>query len=68
MHRSSPRPSPYVLASSAHGTMIVSTLDYTRYAEGMWGVGYALLNLGAFDPHEVDTLAELANLPEAEAW
>lgn len=62
MHRSPPRPSPYVLVSSDHGTMIVSTLDYTQYADGPWGVGYPLLNLGAFDPHEVDVLVTLANL------
>jgi FkbM family methyltransferase len=44
----------FVLAASDHGAMIVSRLDYrmTSATQGI-GVGYDILEYGAFDPREV---------------
>src|SRR5215813_15507123 len=53
----------FVLAASDHGTMIVSRLDYrmTSPTSG-FGVGYQVLECGAFDPGEVSMAVSVLNL------
>src|SRR5215467_13753999 len=53
----------FVLAASDHGTMIVSRLDYrmTSPTSG-FGVGYQVLECGAFDPGEVSMATAVLNL------
>jgi FkbM family methyltransferase len=53
----------FVLAASDHGTMIVSRLDYrmTSPTRG-FGVGYQILECGAFDPNEVSLAVSVLNL------
>jgi FkbM family methyltransferase len=53
----------FVLAASDHGTMIVSRLDYrmTSPTSG-FGVGYQVLECGAFDSHEVSMALSVLNL------
>lgn len=53
----------FVLAASDHGTMIVSRLDYrmTSPISG-FGVGYQVLECGAFDPSEVSLASSVLNL------
>lgn len=60
--RNIPRPAPFVLVSSNHGTMIVNRNDYHMVdKENGYGVGYQLLNQSSFDQPEVDfALALLA--------
>jgi hypothetical protein len=57
---SAPRKTVFVLVSSDHGTMIVSRLDYAAGANGStWGVGYRLLENGAWNQREVGQLVHL---------
>src|SRR5260221_1022167 len=53
----------FVLAASDHGTMIVSRLDYcmTSPTSG-FGVGYQVLECGAFDADEVSMAVSVLNL------
>jgi FkbM family methyltransferase len=53
----------FVLAASDHGTMIVSRLDYrmTSPTSG-FGVGYQILESGAFDASEVSMAVSVLNL------
>ena len=52
--RRAPRPLPFVLAATDHGSMIVNRLDYRMVdAARGYGVGFQLLNQAAFDPEEV---------------
>jgi FkbM family methyltransferase len=53
----------FVLAASDHGSMIVSRLDYcmTSPTSG-FGVGYQVLERGAFDPSEVSMAVSVLNL------
>src|SRR5215471_4238878 len=53
----------FVLAASDHGTMIVSRLDYrmTSPTSG-FGVGYQVLECGAFEPGEVSMATSLLKL------
>lgn len=53
------RPSPFVLAATQHGTMIVNHLDYHGTPDARYGVGHQLLSTGAFDPAEVDAAKQL---------
>ena len=49
-----PRPLPFVLAATDLGPMIVNHLDRkSADGGGTFGVGYQLLNSGAYDPDEV---------------
>ncbi|NPU10347.1 FkbM family methyltransferase [Bradyrhizobium sp. 83002] len=53
----------FVLASSNNGTMIVNRLDYRMVdANRGYGVGYQILETGAFDPSEVQLAVRLLNL------
>ena len=53
----------FVLAASNHGTMIVNRLDYRMVdAERGYGVGFQILEQGAFDPGEVGMALELLAL------
>jgi FkbM family methyltransferase len=53
----------FVLAASDHGTMIVSRLDYRMTsATSGFGVGYQVLECGAFDPNEVSMAISVLNL------
>jgi len=52
----------FVLASSDCGPIIVNRLDYNTSFNGrMYGVGYQIMEKGAYDPDEVETI--LALLP-----
>jgi FkbM family methyltransferase len=54
---------PFVLASTSHGTMIVSHLDHHADANGVrFGVGYQLLETSMFDAVEVTTAAQMLGL------
>jgi FkbM family methyltransferase len=49
-----PRPAPFILVSSNHGTLIVSRNDYHMVdAERGYGVGFQILNRSGFDQEEV---------------
>jgi FkbM family methyltransferase len=53
----------FVLAASDHGTMIVSRLDYRMTsATSGFGVGYQVLECGAFDASEVSMAVSMLNL------
>jgi FkbM family methyltransferase len=53
----------FVLAASDHGTMIVSRLDYRRIApDSTIGVGYQILETGAFDAPEVTMVLSILQL------
>lgn len=57
-----PRPAPFVLISSNHGTMIVNRNDYRMIsAEKGFGVGLQLMNSSSFDQPEVDFALALIN-------
>jgi FkbM family methyltransferase len=50
----------FVLAASNHGTMIINRFDYRMSApDAGIGVGYQLLEAGAFDPLEVELALQL---------
>ena len=49
-----PRPAPFVLISSNHGTMIINRNDYRLLGDGQgYGVGFQLMTKSAFDESEV---------------
>jgi FkbM family methyltransferase len=53
----------FVLAASDHGSMIVSRLDYCMVSPTSgFGVGYQVLERGAFDPSEVSMAVSVLNL------
>jgi FkbM family methyltransferase len=52
----------FVLAASAHGTLIVNRLDYHQSGSTMYGVGIQLLESGSFDKTEVDLVLSLLEL------
>jgi len=53
----------FVLASTQHGPMIFSRLDYRMTAPGKgFGVGLQLLEKAAFDPAEVETAKQILRL------
>lgn len=53
----------FILASSNHGTMIVNRLDqHMINPEVGYGVGFQILNTGAFDPGEVNLAITLLGL------
>ena len=50
----------FVLAASNHGTMITNRFDYRMSGpDAGVGVGYQLLDAGAFDPIEVELALQL---------
>lgn len=50
-----PRPLPFVLISTNHGTMIINRNDYRMVDQNSgYGVGYQLLNTSSFDQPEID--------------
>lgn len=57
----SSRPTPFVLASTQHGTLIVNHLDRHEEQGQPFGVGHQLLNHGVFDPLEVENAKVLLN-------
>ena len=61
------RPSPFVLAATGHGTLIVNRNDYNVAEDGVaYGVGHQLLNTGYFDPEEVSVAVGLLRLRRQE--
>jgi len=53
----------FILASSNHGTMIVNRFDYRMMGpDSGFGVGYQILETGAFDPTEVEMAVQLLEL------
>jgi FkbM family methyltransferase len=53
----------FVLAASDHGAMIVSRLDYCMTSsDGGFGVGYQILERGAFDAAEISLAVQILNL------
>ncbi len=60
-----PKPSPFVLMSTQHGSMIINRNDYHKTADNrVYGVGYQLMNRSCYDPNGVHTI-EWANLMTA---
>jgi len=58
-----PRPLPFVLVSSNHGTMIVNRNDHHMVDETRgYGVGFQILQNAQFDPEEVDMALQLLTL------
>ncbi len=58
-----PRKLAFVLASSNHGTMIVNRLDYRMIDANLGiGVGFQILESGAFDPAEIKIALDLLAL------
>ena len=61
------RPAPFVLAQTAHGSMIVN--HYDRHPDpnetGWLCVGYQLLQNGCFDPFEIEMAKNMLNLCRA---
>lgn len=58
-----PRPAPFVITSSGHGTMIVNRNDYQMVSETSgYGVGFQILNTSYFDPDEVGVLLSALKL------
>lgn len=58
-----PRKLSFVLAAADHGTMIVSRLDYRmRSPDSGFGVGYQILETGAFDRGEVSLANSILDL------
>jgi FkbM family methyltransferase len=54
------RPSPFILVSSSHGTLIVNRNDYCTDGAGhSWGVGYHILETGSHDANEVGLIIAL---------
>lgn len=58
MPRLPPRPAPFVLAATAHGSLIVNRHDVHRVGAAAYGVGHQLLTTGAFDPAEVELVLD----------
>jgi FkbM family methyltransferase len=52
----------FVLASSNHGTMIINRFDYRMAGPGGIGVGFQILEAGAYDPVEVELGTQLLEL------
>jgi FkbM family methyltransferase len=53
----------FVLASSNHGTMILNRFDYHMVGPNSgFGVGFQILETGAFDPTEVELAVQLLEL------
>lgn len=48
------KPVSFVTAVTNQGTFIVNRNDYCQAQDGVFGVGYQLLNFGSFDPKEID--------------
>lgn len=62
----SPRPQPFVLVASNHGTLIVNRNDFHMVdASRGYGVGYQILNTGSFDPAEVGFVTALLSARRA---
>src|SRR6266705_771412 len=53
--RNIPRPAPFVLISSNHGTLIINRNDYHMVDDTHgYGVGFQIMNQSCFDPQEVE--------------
>ena len=57
-----PRKIAFVIASSAHGPLIINRFDYNTSGSAAYGVGIQLLENGAFDQAEVDLTCRLLDL------
>src|SRR5260370_29078245 len=57
-----PRKIAFVIASSAHGPLIINRFDYNTSGSTAYGVGIQLLENGAFDKAEVDLTCQLLDL------
>lgn len=61
-----PRPAPFVLVSSNHGTLIINRNDYRMTdAKNGYGVGFQIMQNSCFDQPEVDFALELLRLRQA---
>jgi FkbM family methyltransferase len=61
--RNPPRKAAFVLAATEHGTMIVNRFDHRMHdATHGFGVGFEILEKGAYAPEEVDTALWLLSL------
>ncbi|GGY07794.1 FkbM family methyltransferase [Paludibacterium paludis] len=57
-----PRPAPFMLLSTNHGSMIVNRNDYHASPGGTFGVGYELMSQSGYEQEEIDfVLALLAS-------
>ena len=53
----------FILASTRHGPMIFSRLDYRMVAPNKgFGLGLQLLEQGAYDPQEVENVKQVLRL------
>ena len=58
-----PKPSPFVLMSTQHGSMIINRNDYHKTSDNRaYGVGYQLMNRSCYDPNDVQLILELLKL------
>lgn len=58
-----PKPSPFVLMSSQHGSMIINKNDYHMIDDNRgYGVGYQLMNRSCYDSNDVHLLLEILKL------
>lgn len=53
------KPAAFVLASTDHGAMIVNRNDWNKVPEGFYGVGFQLLNTGAYERSEIDLIRQI---------
>jgi FkbM family methyltransferase len=61
-----PKPSPFVLMSTQHGSMIINRNDYHETADNRaYGVGYQLMSRSCYDPNDVQLILELLKLRHA---
>ena len=59
----SPKPAPFVLISTQHGTMIINRNDYHRLDDNRsYGVGFQLMTRSSYDNNEVQLLLQLLTL------
>lgn len=61
-----PKPAPFVLMSTQHGSMIVNRNDYHKTADNRaYGVGYQLMSRSCYDLNDVQLILELLKLRHA---
>ena len=53
------RPSPFIITSSDHGTIIVNRKDFAENAAGTFGVGHEILETQSFQAEEIQLLKDL---------
>jgi FkbM family methyltransferase len=58
-----PKPAPFVLLSTHHGTMIINRNDYHLVGDNQaYGVGHQLMNTSCYDPSDVNLILSLLQI------